>query len=522
MLDGFKSFLGLREGADKYGPAPLSAAAKLDPIPQPKVKSGHQAFPSYLTTARPTSAPLPKADRRLANTDVTTYRSGASTPDIIRDFAAASPDLSAALFAYLRVGITSGYTAVAKNSVDGTFNPEATLLLQQIITRMDVLPDYSDGFSGTWSLRSLSESLAKQLVLNGAMSGELVLNKSRLPARIQPVSVTQIQFIPDKDILKPIQLVGGQKIDLDQPTFIYVALDQDLRDAYASSFMEPAIKATIFAEDFVQDLQRVAKRAVHPRLYIKLIEQEIRDNMPQEALHDSEATKKYLDDLRDAAANVINNLRPEDALVLFDSIEADYMNNGNISIGDEWKALQEIVQARLATGAKTMPAILGHGAGSQNIASTESMLFMKSAAGAITAKLNEFYSRIFTLAVRLFGLDVVVSFEYDDIDLRPAAEMESFKQTKQSRILELLSIGMMSDEEACLKLTGKLPPQGYKPLSGTMFKSSQAAGNSNPDGKSNGGSALNQALNPDTPAQGRGQNNKSNPQKADSVIPLRG
>ena len=488
------------------------AASQLAPVAQPKVKTGHSSFPSYLTTTRPTASPLPKSDRRLANTDVTSYRTGASTSDVIRDFAAASPDMSAALFAYLRVGIPNSYTAVAKNAADGTFNPEATTLLQQVITRMDVLPDYSDGFSGTWSLRSLSESLAKQIVLNGAMAGELVLDKSRLPSRIQPISVTQVQFIPDNDILRPIQLLGGQRIDLDIPTFIYVSLDQDLRDAYAASFMEPAIKATIFAEDFIQDLQKIAKRAVHPRLYIKLAEEAIRKNGPPEAMHDSNALTEYLNGVLKTVEDTVNGLSPEDALIMFDSIEPDYLNNGNISIGAEWKTLQDIVNARLATGAKTMPAVLGHSAASQNIASTESMLFMKSAAGAVTAKLNEFYSRMFTLALRLFGLDVTVTFEYDAIDMRPDAELEAFRQTKQSRILELLSLGMLTDEEACLKLTGRLPPQGYKPLAGTMFKSAQGAANPNPNGDSNGGSAMAKDQAAGTPTQGRGQNNKSNPQ----------
>ena len=47
--------------------------------------------------------------------------------------------------------------------------------------------------------------------------------------------------------------------------------------------------------------------------------------------------------------------------------------------------------------------------GSSNIASAETMLFMKAATGAVKDKLDEFYSRIFTLALRLMGLDVVSS-----------------------------------------------------------------------------------------------------------------
>jgi hypothetical protein len=71
----------------------------------------------------------------------------------MRDLIRSTPDLSAAASAYLRTAITDDYTAYAKN-LDGTFNPEATALLQQILVRLNVLGNYQDGFSSIGSLRS--------------------------------------------------------------------------------------------------------------------------------------------------------------------------------------------------------------------------------------------------------------------------------------------------------------------------------------------------------------------------------
>lgn len=496
-----------------------STSSKQLPVqPPPKVKNKAQAIASYLTTTRQGDFPLAATDRRLASKDLTAYRNGATTQQTIRDFAAASPDLAAAVFAYLRTAITSGHTAVAKN-MDGSFNPEATNLLQQIITRMDVLPNYADGFGGFYSLRTVSEMLGKELLLYGACSSELVLDKTRTPWRIQPTSVVHIKFIADGNDFRPIQELAGQKVDLDIPTWFYTTLDQNLLDPYASSPLEPAIKPTIFSEDFVQDLWRVVKRAVQPRQHVKIIWEKLEKQVPPEAQHDSEKLKEWMNGIVSTVENKINTLDVDDALVYFDFIEVERETNGNISVAAEWETLSNIANAKLATGAKTMPAILGHGVGSQNVASTESMLFVKSAAGAVQMKLNEMFSRIFTLAVRLYGLDVVVDFKYNDIDLRPDSELESFKALKQSRVLELLSLGMVSDEDACLQLTGKLPPQGYKPLSGTMFMSKKADGaNAGKDGSTNSGSATNQDLNGDAPKGGaRGSNTKSSPTKAGVV-----
>ena len=142
------------------------------------------------------------------------------------------------------------------------------------------------------------------------------------------------------------------------------------------------------------------------------------------------------------------------------------------------------------------------------------MLMMKSATGAVKQPLEEFWSRVFTLSTRLFGQDVVVEFNYAAIDLRPDNELMSFAQTEQMIILEQLSLGLISDDIASLRLTGKLPDPGMKPLSGTGFRTNanpsvneqKADQTTNP---SNSGSTLNQSLNPDTPSTGRGQNKKA-------------
>jgi hypothetical protein len=490
----------------------ISAATAIPTDPAPKVRSKRQALPSYLLTAKPPQTPMPVTDRQLANTDtVPTFAGAGSTSKTLRAMGYMSPEFSSAIFSYLRVGIPNGYVAVAKNP-DGSFNPEATQALQQIIARFDVLPDYTQGFNGVASLRSLSESLAKDLLYEGAMCGELVLDKSYLPSRIQPISVYNMRQQPDKDgYLVPVQYIGGSHTVLDAPTIFYVALDQALIDAYPSSPMESAIKAVQFSENFVNDVQRVMKRAVHPRLTVTLDEDKFRKSVPQDIVNDPVKLIAYQNEVVANIQAMINGLQPEDALVYFDMLGIQLMNNGNQSLSHEYTFIQDMANAKMASGAKTMPAVLGMGSGSQNVASTETMLFAKAVSGAITKKLDEFYSRIFTLAVRLLGYDVVAEFTYDPIDLRPESELESFRSVKQARILELLSLGLLTDEEASLQLTGRLPPKGYVPLSGTQFKSAGPAEATDPT--SNAGSAANKAIKADS-AGVKGQNKKANPQQA--------
>lgn len=486
-------------------------AAVMPKVDTPKVSRKALALPSFLKSAPNPNNVLPRTDRNLANTSVTTFRTESDSRETIRKFVAASPDLSAAVFAYLRVGITDKYVAVARN-LDGTFNTEATAALQAILQRMDVLGSYSDGFSSGLSVRSLSESLAKELVMYGACAGELVLDKTAMPKRIQPISVTQIQFKADKDgTLKPVQKTSTGEIDLDFPNVFMVNLDQDNLDVYSSSPIESAIQAVLFSEDFTNDLRRVIKKVIHPRQQVVIDEDKLRKSIPQDIINDPEQVTAFFNSVISSIEQKLSGLKPEDAIVTLDTLGITVEDHGNTALASEWTFIKETAQGRLAASTKVPATALGYSSASSNIASTESLLFMKNATGVVTAKLNEFFSKILTLSVRLLGYDVVVDFKYAPIDLRPESELEGFKAAKTSRVLDLLSLGMIGDEEACLELTGKLPPAGYKPLAGTMFRSKSAVPDQNDlnGNSSNQGSALNKNLASDAPTQTRGGNKKA-------------
>ena len=488
-----------------------TAASTLPPVDVPKVKSNQQSRLPFLTRTASKSA-LPLADKRLANTDITTFRNSGTSRQVIRDFTVASPDLSNAVATAIRTAITANYTAVAKD-MDGKFNRQATELLQQLITRFNVVKSYSEGFSNISSIREGSEALGKELMMEGACALELVLDKSRLPFKLQPVSVANIVFFQDKDGLKPKQTVQGGEIDLDIPTFFYTSLDQDLLQPYSSSPLESAIQPTVFLQEFMNDVRRIIKRTIHPRLHVTINEERFRKNLPADAQHDEAKMREAMTSLVLDIETRVNDLAPEDALVFFDTLGFEYADHGNTGLSSEYDTIRSLAESKLATGAKTMPTVLGHSAVSANVASAETLLYIKHAEGSIQFKLNEIYSRALTLAVRLFGFDCYVEFKYDRVDLRPDSEIESFRSQKQSRVLELLSLGMISDEEACIQLTGSLPPMGMAPLTGTMFKS-KAAPTENPyEGETNNGSALNQNLKSDAPTGARGSNTKSNPVK---------
>jgi hypothetical protein len=226
-------------------------------------------------------------------------------------------------------------------------------------------------------------------------------------------------------------------------------------------------------------------------------------------LYDPEALNTYMAATIADLETRMNGLNPEDALVYFDTLGIRVLSNKDTALSEEYKTLSAIIDAKMAAGTKTAGIVLNHSsAASQNIASTSSMLFVKTVGGAVQQKLNEIYSRVFTLALRLFGLDVVAEFTYSPINLRPELELEAFRAMKQSRVLELLSLGLMDDVEASILTTGTIPLPGAAKLSGTGFSSGSSISKNPTSNTSPGqGGALNQDLNPDTPKSPKSKKN---------------
>ena len=108
---------------------PSAGPGKLPPVQLPKAPNSQLTVPCFKTQVSKATAVISQSDRALANTNTTTYRTGTNTRTILRDMVASSQDLSATVNAYLRVGIPSKYTVLARD-MDGQINPDATKTVQ--------------------------------------------------------------------------------------------------------------------------------------------------------------------------------------------------------------------------------------------------------------------------------------------------------------------------------------------------------------------------------------------------------
>ena len=209
----------------------------------------------------------------------------------------------------------------------------------------------------------------------------------------------------------------------------------------------------------------------------------------------------YMEGVRDDLQRVLTSMEPEDSLVVYDvaDVELQQAKSGKA----DYTQLMQVLAGMVATSLKSHPSILGlRLQGSQSLSNTESLIFLQVAKASQTA-VAAFMSRALTLAVRMFGVDVYVKAEFKPINLRPEDELEAFKVMKQDRILDQLSLGLISDDDACFQLD--LPPRdpGAPRLSGTFFRDS--ASENRADEVSPNMDPMGRSMQPDTPTKGGGR-----------------
>lgn len=477
------------------------AGVNLPPLPPPKAPKGPQSAPGYRTTVKASTAVLVKKDRQTANLDrLAATRTQADTYSVVRELVATNPDVGGAVSFLLRTGIPDKFTVIGWD-MDGKVSVDATKTAQALLRRVTFLGNPDGSYGNQQTLQSLSEQLSLELIMYGAGCLEVALDKQRVPASFNPIAIPTLRLFDEDNHFRLVQRVGGEDIDLDIPTVIYTSVDQFLSESYSRSYLETAIQPTLTDVQFTDDVRRALKRSVIPRLMAEIDSEAVKKFTPPSILNDPEKYAAYKNALITEVQNTVNGANPEDAFVSFNTVSYSILDGG-LDPSTIIEKVQKVLNGKLSSGAKTLPVVLGHGTGS-NASSTEAMLYVKQA-GMLRAKLNEIYSRALTIAVRLMGIDGYVSFEYDPIDLRPTRELEAYKAMEQSRILEQLSIGLISDEEACLRLTGNLPPEGYTPKSGTMFRGQATTSNiANP---ASGTSVMDKTLDPSTPKEPKSQN----------------
>lgn len=442
---------------------------------------------------------LPEDSFSVLNRSVTELRRQGKVAEALRELVSFDGTASSAIFDFVEVA-HSGYRVAAYDPATHQYSKEATALVHSFIARVNNLYDYSKGFADRLSLDTLVETCLLEVITTGAVCNELVLDKARLPESINVFSYDTVTWKAKNGYRYPVQNGPSGEVVLDFPTIFITESHRFASKAKARPMMEPAINNSWHYNEYIEDMRRTLRSQGNSRLSITLDAARVLETAPAEIRNDPDKLNSYMESVRTEVERVVKTLSPQDSLVMYDTAKADMLDaRGEKS---DYVPLLQNLSGSLATSLKAHPSIIGlRMEGSQSLSNTESLIFLK-VARAIQKPVEVNLSRALTLATRLYGVDAYVEFRFKPINLRPDDELEAFKVMQQSRVLELLSLGFLTDDEAALEFDVWSRPAGTKDLSGTMFQQNKvvnaekASPNADPQGR---------ALQPDTPSKGGGE-----------------
>lgn len=397
----------------------------------------------------------------------------------------------------------SGWRVETYQTWTNEFSSEGLLATETILSGLNTLWNYTQGYQDKRTVNQVIETALLEVALTGGVCAELILDTYRIPQSITLFPYESITWKADgRGGRYPSQKDNdGNEVDLNYPN-IWVA--ESLKPAnrlYTLPVAHAGVQQLFQYTGFIEDMSRVLRRNGQPRTLAKLNYEMVVQSAPPDVKNDPGKLAAHLELVRTSVEQLLSQLEPEDALVYYDIAEMDSMRTDGEKA--DYSTLLSELAGLTASAMKSNPSALGlRMGGSQNVSSTEALLSMKLAR-LIQVPVEVIMSRALTLALRLYGVDAYVEFKFDDIDLRPKAEIEAHLSMRQARVLELLSLGMLTDSEAQVMLGLGSKPVDSPVLCGTMFYGSKA-----PDTLPvSGTNAVNQQIDTDQPTSAGGKDN---------------
>ncbi|WP_419902116.1 hypothetical protein [Kiloniella sp.] len=479
-----------------------STTGKLLKIILPKRK-GNEKGTGLTSTHSPGQADrvLTAPDYRDHIKDLFTTRGSNDSREILQELFKFDTDVSAAVNAYLTVANTEPLLKVY--DLEGNIDREGHKLLNEILTGLTTRSDYSKGFQLRPSLRAICENMRYMVLLRGGIGSELVLDKTLVPSEIRHIDLKTIQWYEQTPgQYTPVQLPPGSndEIDLNIPTFFVSFYRRDPTKIYSYSPFVSVINTVAARQQVINDLYRIMQITGFPRMDVTVTEEVLRRNAPANVSQDENELKTWLNSQMQAISSAVTNLQADQAFVHSDSVEVGIVNEGGPKQAMDVRAVIEVLDAQNQAALKIMATVIGKGDKGVNTASVEATLFAKNAE-ELNNPVAEILSKILTFALRLHGSESRVEVSFDTVILRPEIELENHFVMRQSRYLELLSSGLISDDDFHVKLFNRIRPDNVPELSGTNFYGKSNA--IDPSDASTNGDPMGRSLTPEGAKGGR-------------------
>lgn len=435
-------------------------------LPKKKNKAGGAAATPGYNPSQPLIAVPGYAEHRTSLFD---SRLADDSRTLLDRLTRHDPDVSAAIFAYGTIS-SSADLVVTAYSAQGELDRDGIKLANNILTRLFNANDYTLGYNAKAARKKLFDDLRYSILLRGAIGVELVYDKAMEPYELRNVDMSTIEWEEKKPgAYAPVQKVPGSQdtINLNIPTFFSTSFHQNPTSVYSYSMFVSSINTIAARTQVIEELFNIMRMTGYPRVDISVVENVLMANAPVALRNDAKKRQEFVSAQISALRGTFANIRPDQAFVHTDAVQAGMINDKNPGASLQIKEVIDTLDAQNQAALKTMPSVVGRG-GIGDTASTESRLFALNC-DSLNETVASLISEALTLGTRIAGFQGHVECYFTPIELRPVLELEPHYTMKASRLKQDLSLGLLTDDQYYLQMYGVLPPEGAPPLSGTGF-----------------------------------------------------
>lgn len=378
--------------------------------------------------------------------DLESYRYNRDPDKLIDKLSRFDSDMSDAIHNFL-IALDSG-VKFSVTDQRGNIKSGATKRLHSCLKRME-------GHSVDRSISTVLRQVSRLCLTRGACGMEVITDDEGYFSHIRVVDPKWIDWYREGDEFVAYQ--KGKKVSSE--FLFWCFIDPDVDSVQHIPIFLSSLQPIFFRIGVLQDLEKVVDRAGWARIHGKILEDVMIRNAPASVRRNADSLRQWLESRRIEFQSMLSGLKPEDAIVHYDSAELSYLSpssSGNIDIAP----LVKILDQQISSGLKTLPSILGRSGSSDE--GVEGVLYVRGVK-YIQKTIMPTLASILNLCLRLEGLSGNATITFDDVDLRSPNEIENHKLMRQKRLLELACIDFITLDDACQELTGRGLPSGFQP-----------------------------------------------------------
>lgn len=423
---------------------------------------GRQTQPSNFNPfAGLTYAFLPR--RLLSGLDLSRYRPEDFAPwQLMQILADSHTDVGLALWNILRLGVT-GFEATVK-TLSGQDDPEGTAQANAILAGINKKSGGIKAIHIQWML---------SWYLYGAVCGELALTLD-LRGVLDIFAVNPFTIMFERDAITQALVMFQEQLytstgqatpstnavpagyrRLNDALVYYTPCDPTIDDPYGRIPSATVLNEVFFDVGFLQDLQKILHGVGTPRYVIKIIEEILAKTCPPSIKNDPDRYNAWLDSRLEEVRQAFRDLEPEEALVLFDSVDVDIVSaKSGTNILGLVTPLSRAIERRLIKALKMLPILMASNEGTtETHGSVQFEIFAEGIHSGQAASAS-MTAAMLTLALQLAGRQCLVTCAFAPIRTanRLLAANAENKEIINAALKEAL--GYQTHDESSIEVTG--------------------------------------------------------------------